>query len=175
VSLEAFESALARLATDDALRARFAAAPAETADALGLDGQDAERLAALDRDRLDLFAEQLRLKRYGEVRAQLPRALAALGDEELRRRFLVFAAGFLPEGVNKHRADALAYAGSLGEVGRFDHAALRLFWHLDGHGARARRGPAVVVMRDGSVVWLLVRARDASRYWSWRVVRTGRG
>ncbi len=58
-----FEAVLARLYIDPALRAGFLADPLAVARAAGLDDDDAQRLAALDRDGLVLTADSLAAKR----------------------------------------------------------------------------------------------------------------
>jgi hypothetical protein len=160
VGLEAVQAALARLYTDDRLRERFFAAPGETAAAMGLAPADAARVVDVDRGQVEAFAESLKIKRYGEVRDLVPRARAAIGEEALRERFLAFASAFLPSGVHKHAADALAFADALGDAGRFDRAALGLFWRLEGTAARPRRGLAVAFVHGT----LLVRWPGADRY-----------
>lgn len=160
MGLEAVQAALARLYTDDRLRERFFAAPGETAAAMGLAPEDAARVADIDREQVEAFAESLKLKRFGEVRDLLPRARASIGDEALRERFLAFAAGFLPAGLHKHVADALAFSSALGDAGRFDRAALGLFWRLEGTAATPRRGLAVALVRGT----LLVRWPGSERY-----------
>jgi hypothetical protein len=175
VGLAELEEALARLYTDDGLRARFFADPRSVGAELRLEESEAERLAATDRERIELFAETLRLKRFGEVRGLLPRSLAALGEDELRARFLNFAREFVPEGVYKHHADALAFAGSLVDrlegaprrAAAFDGAVLGLFYRPRGRGAVARRGPAVALVRVEHGVALLTRMRGSSRYRVW--------
>jgi hypothetical protein len=165
VALESVERALARLYTDAALRERFYAAPEPTAAELGLDAADLGRVLAVDRERVELFAESLVAKRFGEVRQLLPRALAAFGEAALGERFAAFARDFLPEGVHKHRADALAFAAALeGDAARFDLAVLSLFHRLEGRAARPRPGPAVAFARLGARRVLLVRGRRSSRY-----------
>ncbi len=171
MGLEAVELALARLYTDDRLRARFFAEPERVAVEIGLAPEDAERLLAVDRSRIELFAESLRIKRFGEVRRLVPRTLAAIGEEALRERFFEFARDFTPEGVHKHHADALAFAAHLTpslDAARFDAAVLGLFHRLDGRSAVARTGPAVALVRLDGRRALLLRARRSARF---RVVR----
>jgi hypothetical protein len=172
VGLEAVEAALARLYTDARLRERFVAAPAETAAEMGLSPEDAGRVASVDRRQVEAFAESLWLKRFGEAAAQLGRSRAALGEEALRERFFEFARGFVPEGVHKHRADALAFAswlaaaleGDARDAARFDRAALGLFFRLEGAAARRRPGPAVAIVRAGGRRRVLVRLPGSEQY-----------
>ena len=171
MGLEAVQAALARLYTDDGLRERFFAAREETAAAMGLAPDDASRVAAVDRGQVEAFAESLRIKRFGEVRDLVPRARAVLGDEALGERFFAVAPGFLPSGVYKHVADAMAFAAALGDVGRFDRAALGLFWRLEGTAATPRRGLAVA-LAGGT---LLVRWPGADGYRALSLTQRRRG
>lgn len=167
MGLEAVELALARLYTDDRLRASFFADPERVAAAIGLAPEDAARLLAVDRTRIERFAESLKIKRFGEVRRLVPRMLAALGEEALRERFFAFTSGFTPEGVHKHHADALAFAAHLTptlDAARLDAAVLGLFHRLDGRSAVARAGPAVALVRMDGRRALLLRARRSSRF-----------
>lgn len=171
MSLEAIEGALARLYTDDGLRERFFAAPEAVGPELGLDAEGARQLGAADRSRIDLFAESLRAKRLGEVRGLLAGLREAIGEEAFRDRFLAFARGFVPEGVHKHHADAIAFAREAGralegeacDAARFDLARIGLFFRLDGGAAVPRPGPAAALVRRGGRRVLLLRARGSSR------------
>jgi hypothetical protein len=177
VGLAELEGALARLYTDDALRERFFADPAREAATLGLSGDEAARLAASDRGRIDLFADTLRVKRFGEVSRLLPRTLAAAGEERFRQLFFEFATTFVPEGVHKHTADALAFAsrltarldGAARGAAALDRAALGLFYRPAGNGASARRGPAVAVVRADGAWVLLLRAFGSARFRAFRL------
>jgi hypothetical protein len=62
---QALEALLARLYTDEALRARFMAAPEAVALQAGLSADAARRLAAIDREGLVLTAASLAHKRAG--------------------------------------------------------------------------------------------------------------
>ena len=63
-----FEIMLARLYTDVAFRARFLAAPKQVALSEGLTPAEAEAIAAIDRDGLELAAESFEIKRSGKRR-----------------------------------------------------------------------------------------------------------
>ncbi len=58
-----FEIVLARLYTDDAFRTRFLAAPERVALSEGLTPAEAQALAAIDREGLELAAESFAKKR----------------------------------------------------------------------------------------------------------------
>jgi hypothetical protein len=177
VGLAELEGALARLYTDDALRERFFADPESVGSTLGLDGDESARLASSDRARIDLFADTLRTKRYGEVSRLLPRTLAAAGEGEFRSLFFEFAKTFIPEGVHKHNADALAYANWLAErfdgasrdAAALDRAVLGLFHRLEGNRASARRGLSIKLIRASGTWILMFRAPGSARYRTLRV------
>jgi hypothetical protein len=177
VGLAELEGALARLYTDDALRERFFADPESVGPALGLDGGESTRLASTDRARIELFADTLRVKRYGEVSRLLPRTFAAAGEDEFRGLFFEFARAFVPEGVHKHNADALAFAtwltkrldGASRDAVALDRAALGLFHRLAGNGATARRGPAIALLRVSGAWALLLRAPGSARFRTLRI------
>jgi hypothetical protein len=170
VPLESLQRALARLYLDDGLRERFYAAPRETGASLDLTADEVASLLAADRGRLEFFADSLRFKRLEEAKRLLPRTLDALGDQNFRSRFLEFAREFVPSGVDKHPADAMAFAGRVAssatgpEVARFERSALGLFYRLDGTAAYPRRGPSVAFVRLDGRRALLWRSRDAARY-----------
>lgn len=63
MSAQALEGFLARLYVDGELRRQFIAAPAAVARAQGLDDQEAEAVAALDRGDLELAAASYAMKR----------------------------------------------------------------------------------------------------------------
>ena len=60
-----FEIVLAQLYTDDAFRARFLAAPEQVAFSEGLTSDEAQALAAIDREGLELAAASFARKRSG--------------------------------------------------------------------------------------------------------------
>lgn len=172
MGLEAVEHALARLYTDDRARERFFANPASEGAALGLSTDEVDAVLAMDRSRIDLFAEQLRLKRFNEILRLLPRATAAIGADRVRASFLSFAASFVPQGLHKHHADAMAFARRLSDTldgddrdaALFDLAALGLFFRLHFDTALPRRGPSIALARRNGRRFLLVRGRGATRF-----------
>ncbi len=137
---------LARLATDAALRARFAADPATVAAESGMDPAGSATLAALPIGPLDDFAGSLINKRRGEVGSLLPMTVRALGLGRFAALFRRHALGTVPAGIKKHRDDAVAFAASLAagsvdppwivDLARLESAALL------SHGA-ARRWTAL--------------------------------
>lgn len=66
------QTALARLFTDGALRARFLTDPVEVCSELALSSDERESLLTLDRQQIERFAGSLRRKRRGSVRGLLP-------------------------------------------------------------------------------------------------------
>lgn len=79
MGLAAVERALARLLTDDVLRARFLADPVGTCGGLGLEGSDVEQVARLASARLRLAGQSLLYKRLQDARKLLPATAASLG------------------------------------------------------------------------------------------------
>ncbi len=108
------QAALARLFTDESLRARFFADPIAVGRALGLDSPEAEGLAGLSRDHVSQFAATLRRKRIDDARKYLPLTSLALGDS--------FAGHLLdaidgPSPPGRHRDDARLLVGRLARLG----------------------------------------------------------
>ncbi len=113
MGLEALQRMLSRLWTDAALRERFRADPRGTARAEGLDEDEAARVATDGVIRqVEEFARALVEKRCGEVMGLLPRTARVLGPG-FRARFRTYAAAGAPQGVRKHRADAVGFAAEL--------------------------------------------------------------
>ena len=172
MSLEAVERTLARLYTDERFRERFYAGPEAAAAEVGLDADDLRGVLAIDRSEVDRFAESLRRKRLGEVRGLLAVLRDAMGDAALADAFLEFAREFVPEGVHKHHADAMAFAAWMAgrsdhevrDAARFERARLGLFFRLEGCEARRRRGVAIALARRGGRRVLLYRMGDSSRF-----------
>jgi hypothetical protein len=171
VSLEAVERTLARLYTDDRFRERFYAGP-EAAAALGLGEDELRELLVVDRAQVERFAESLKRKRLGEVRGLLPSLRDAMDGRAFADMFFEFARAFVPEGVHKHHADAIRFAGwvaeradrEVGNAARFERARLGLFFRLEGCEARRRRGVAIALARRGGRRVLLYRLGDSSRF-----------
>jgi hypothetical protein len=97
----------------------------------------------------------------------------------LQDYFFEFARTFVPEGVHKHNADALAFAdwladrldGADRDAAALDRAALGLFHRLDGNAARTRGGPSAAIVRANGVWVLFVRAPGSARFRTVRVLR----
>jgi hypothetical protein len=81
MSLAETQALLARLFTDDDLRREFFELPVAVAARFGLSAEDAQRLAALDRREMDVFARSLIGKRALYARKALPLTARALGDQ----------------------------------------------------------------------------------------------
>jgi hypothetical protein len=80
MALSAVQAALARLFTDEAVRASFLEDPQSAARALGLDEADASMLAQLAPQALRQFAGSLKAKRILDARKIMPLTAQALGE-----------------------------------------------------------------------------------------------
>jgi hypothetical protein len=138
VSLAETQAALARLFTQTAARADFARDPVALARAAGLEGEDAQRLAALDAPEISRFARGLFAKRRQDVEKWLPLTARALGAD-----FAQYLRETLAEPPPGARADALALVaklrgarapGWIGELAAYEGEFLRawgpraVFW-----------------------------------------------
>jgi len=115
MALASVQHALARLFTEDELRAHYFADPAGVGHALGLDDAEVLLLAGLAPCHVEQFAETLKRKRTADVRNRLPLTARALGPgfPEHARRALVAP---LSSG-RRHRDDARALVEQLAELG----------------------------------------------------------
>nr|UXE45584.1 hypothetical protein Hi04_10k_c4998_00027 [uncultured bacterium] len=113
MALADVQSALARLFTDESLRARFFDDPTALGRSLGLDDREASDLAGLSRDHVSHFAATLRHKRVDDARRYLPLTAAALGDG-FAPHLLAAIGGPSPPG--RHRDDARALVEDLATV-----------------------------------------------------------
>lgn len=109
MGLAEFQHALARLSTDRPLRESFFADPAAVGPALGLDAEEAQRLAALPAAQLEVFAGTLHQKRIAEAARLLPLTSAVL-DRGFAPLFRRHAGTYVPRGTRKHGEDARAFA-----------------------------------------------------------------
>lgn len=100
---------LAKLLTDDGLRASFLQNPDDTGRKEGMAEGDLATLKAINPDDLDFFAVSLVNKRLGEVEKLLPFSLQAIGKKKFREMFKEFSDGYVPEGIKKHLEDALEF------------------------------------------------------------------
>lgn len=106
------QRALARLLTEETLRTRFFADPAVVGKELGLNAGDIEEVARLSSAQVGYFAHSLQNKRLNEVVKLLPLTQRLL-KVRFAALFLRFSATSVPQGVHKHRLDALAFADFL--------------------------------------------------------------
>jgi hypothetical protein len=125
---------LAGLATDAELRDRFAADPVGVAAEFGLSPAEASSFAGLHQGQLDEFARSLIQKRFREVESLLPLTAGAVGPARFAALFRRHAGVHVPQGIKKHRDDAVAFADFLvrekveppwlAELARLEAAAL---------------------------------------------------
>lgn len=106
------QTLLAKLITDATVRKRFFADPVRVGLEFGLGPEEAARLALLSACQAEDFAGSLRKKRLGEVGKLLPLSRLVLTNAAFSELFHRHAARFSAVGVNKHRDDAVAFAGS---------------------------------------------------------------
>ncbi len=109
------QEVLAQLYTNNDLRERFFANPQNIGAELGLSCDEAEKLAQLSAQEVNIFANSLKWKRLGEVRSQLPRTARALG-KNFTALFWRYAQTYVPKGIKKHREDAIAFANFIARV-----------------------------------------------------------
>jgi hypothetical protein len=105
MGLRETQAFLARLFTDRRLRGDFFADPVAVAKRFGLDDEEAQNLAGLDRREVEAFAESLIGKRALDARKVLPLTAKALGKDF---DALLFEAIEGPPSKQRHRADAAA-------------------------------------------------------------------
>jgi hypothetical protein len=107
MALIEIQALLARLFTDARLRSDFFSDPIQTARRCGLDDDDAQSLARLDRREVEEFARSLLGKRALDARKILPLTARVLGKDF---DALFFEAIDGPPAAMRHRADAAALA-----------------------------------------------------------------
>ncbi|AFZ59544.1 hypothetical protein H6G54_14005 [Anabaena cylindrica FACHB-243] len=100
---------LAQLYTNSDLRERFFTNPNIVGLELGLSVDETQQLAQLFVKDVNNFANSLKWKRLGEVRELLPRTVKVLG-KNFNSLFWRYAETYLPQGIKKHRDDAIAFA-----------------------------------------------------------------
>ena len=76
---------------------------------LGLTEKETETLSRLSTRQVNYFARSLKRKRLGEVKKFLTRSYSVLG-ERFDRLFFRYADTYVPQGIKKHRDDALMFA-----------------------------------------------------------------
>lgn len=109
------QQVLAQLYTNSELRKRFFANPQAVGAQLGLSDDEIQQLSQLCQIRVNLFANSLKWKRLGEVRELLPRTAQVLG-KNFTTLFWRYAQTYLPQGIKKHRSDAIAFANFILKV-----------------------------------------------------------
>ncbi|MBD2194761.1 MULTISPECIES: hypothetical protein [Calothrix] len=103
------QQVLAQLYTNSQLRQRFFANPQSVGAELGLTEPQIQELAAISSEQVNMFANSLKWKRLGEVRELLPGTAKVLG-KNFNDLFWRYAETYIPQGIKKHRLDAIAFA-----------------------------------------------------------------
>ncbi|MBD1926632.1 hypothetical protein H6F74_10305 [Trichocoleus sp. FACHB-90] len=106
---------LAQLYTNSLLRSRFFANPQAVGEELGLNSDQAQQLAKLSAQQVNLFASSLKRKRLGEVRELLPLTHSVLG-KGFAELFWRYAETYIPTGIKKHLEDAIAFSAFVENV-----------------------------------------------------------
>lgn len=114
MGLAQMQRALARLYTKGGLRDQFLADPPGVGATLGLTPAETAQIAEAARQ-VEFFAHSLHHKRLGEVSKLLPLTRRALGSA-FAAHFLRFADTYVPSGIKKHQADALAFVAHLEQL-----------------------------------------------------------
>jgi len=104
------QQVLAQLYTNTNFRERFFANP-QVGTEFELSADEAQQLAQ-SAQQINIFANSLKWKRLGEVRELLPRTAKVLG-KDFTSFFWQYAETYLPQGIKKHREDAIAFANFL--------------------------------------------------------------
>ncbi len=103
---------LAQLYTNSELRKRFFTQPEATGKELGLNLVEVQQLEKLSGREINIFANSLKWKRLGAVRELLPRTAKVLG-KSFTALFWEYAETYVPNGIKKHRDDAISFANFL--------------------------------------------------------------
>jgi hypothetical protein len=114
------QQVLAQLYTNSEFRERFFANPQVVGTELGLSGDEAETLAQLSAQEVNIFANSLKWKRLGEIRELLPRTAKVLG-KNFTSLFWRYAETHLPTGIKKHREDAIAFANFMTKMAQAEN------------------------------------------------------
>jgi hypothetical protein len=109
MGLVQIQQVLAQLYTNSELRKRFFANPQTVGAELGLNDEETQQLAEISVQQVNIFANSLKWKRLGEVRELLPRTARVLG-KNFNDLFWRYAETHIPQGIKKHREDAIAFA-----------------------------------------------------------------
>jgi hypothetical protein len=105
------QQVLAQLYTNTDFRERFFANPQAVGTEFELSDEEAQQLAQ-SAQQINIFANSLKWKRLGELRELLPRTTKVLG-KDFTSLFWQYAETYLPQGIKKHREDAIAFANFL--------------------------------------------------------------
>ncbi|MCC5634968.1 hypothetical protein LC593_03700 [Nostoc sp. CHAB 5844] len=109
------QQVLAQLYTNSEFRERFFANPQAVAVELGLSCDEAQQLAQISAQEVNIFANSLKWKRLGEIHELLPRTAKVLG-KNFNTLFWRYAQTHLPTGIKKHREDAIAFANFINKM-----------------------------------------------------------
>ena len=109
MGLKESQAALARLLTETELREQFFNAPDVIGTRLKLTPGESRQLQQITASKTEALARSLQSKRRNEIAKLLPRTCDLL-ENGFAPLFRQFAASFTPQGVNKHREDALTFA-----------------------------------------------------------------
>ncbi|MBG1267210.1 hypothetical protein [Nostoc sp. WHI] len=109
------QEVLAQLYTNTEFRERFFANPETVGAELELSCDEAQKLAQVSAQEVNVFANSLKWKRLREVREQLPRTARTLG-KNFTALFWRYAQTHVPKGIKKHREDAIAFANFIARV-----------------------------------------------------------
>jgi hypothetical protein len=119
---------LAKLYTNSELRTDFFTNPEIACVEMGLSLGDVEKLRKLSAAEINIFANSLKWKRLGEVRELLPRTARVLG-KNFTALFWQYAENYLPQGIKKHREDAIAFANFIIKVAQTE--GIEPVWMID--------------------------------------------
>lgn len=154
MGLAQMQAALARLYTDNALRERFVAAPEAVGAEFGLSREEAQQLAEQCAPQIDRFAASLHSKRWNEIVKLFPLTHRVLGAG-LLRFFRCYADTYVPQGIKKHREDAIAFAEFVGRTATLEEG--EPWWALE----LLRYEKASLLLRGENCRWHLCRFRCA--------------
>jgi hypothetical protein len=115
MGLGEIQRVLAQLYTNAALRERFFADPQAVGEELGLSDAEVQQVAQLSTQQVNLFANSLHSKRFGEVCKLLPLTYRVLGKHFVLL-FRRYAETYIPQGIKKHRDDAISFATFVEQV-----------------------------------------------------------
>lgn len=123
------QQVLAKLYTNAVLRESFFANPQEEGEELGLSFDEAQQLAQLSAQQVNLFASSLKRKRLSEVKELLPLTSQVLG-KDFSKLFWRYAETYLPQGIKKHWEDAIAFCTFIEKVAQVEGIEPPWVWEL---------------------------------------------